>query len=324
MYKTVNFDIVGGCNAKCPLCVTARTTFGKPIQFISIENFTRAIDELIERRLVKKGVTSIHLYNWGEPILHPKLNEIVDVLRERNLQFGISTNASKATSFVNKTDHCQHFIFSVPGFSQDSYDKIHGLKFDKIVRNMKATIINLRDTGYSGPIRLAFHTYKFNIEEELPLAREWCKENGVTLEAYTAYINDYDPMVRYMQGDLYQGEQAYFEENLILDYVDDLVASRPDDWQCPQWKKSLTMNHRSEVMLCCVVPEEHEAYSLGSLYDLSNEQIDHGKTTSTECDTCIGSGVAYWSHNPKKVEYAKRPLSLKHRLQKEIRKLKAG
>jgi hypothetical protein len=85
------------------------------------------------------------------------------------------------------------------------------------------------------------------------------------------------------------------------------VKSRPADCCCPQWDRFLTLNHKCEVMLCCVVPETHEAYSLGSIFDLSALDVLGRKTSSKECDDCIDCGVAYWVHNPVMLEKPARP-----------------
>ena len=38
---------------------------------------------------------------------------------------------------------------------------------------------------------------------------------------------------------------------------------------------------------------------VGSIFDLGRDEILKGKTTSKECDDCIGCGNAYWGHHPK-------------------------
>jgi MoaA/NifB/PqqE/SkfB family radical SAM enzyme len=319
VFRSINFDIVGGCNAKCPFCVTARTSFGRRIQSISVKDFSRTLDRLLELDLLAPKKSVVMLYNWGEPMLHPKINDIVQELYDRRLSVGISTNASKKTTFVGPTGHFDHFTFSVPGWSQSSYDKIHDLKFGRVVANMEASVKNLRDNGYYGPIRLSFHVYRFNVDEELPRAREWCLKHGVDLEAYAAYLNDYEPMIQFRRGALPPDKLAYASENLFLDHVDDMIKAQPKEWRCPQWSKILTLNHRSEVLLCCVVPEGHEAYAIGSIFDLTREQIVAGKTTNKECAVCMEAGAAYWAHNPKRIELMKRPRSIRHRIGRLVR-----
>jgi hypothetical protein len=64
-FPGILIDVVGGCNAKCPFCVTGREDFGKRINFISVANFARALDRLIELNFAVPDWTSIGLHNWG-------------------------------------------------------------------------------------------------------------------------------------------------------------------------------------------------------------------------------------------------------------------
>lgn len=296
MFETVFFDITGGCNAKCPLCVTARETFGKPLHFISVPDFGRVLDRLLTLELARPGYTVVRLFNWGEPIVHPNLNGIVAELNARKLYAGISTNVSKKTNFTVSTSGFRQFTFSVPGWSQASYDKIHGLKFDRVVANMEATISNMRATGFRGRFELSFHVYQFNAFEELEAAQRWAKRHRVDFHPYYAYINDYTVMKKHRKGELPPDTVNDFSRKLFLHYVDDLIASQPADWECPQWDNKLTINHKGQVLLCCVVPESHEASVLGSIFELSREEILSKKKTSKECDDCLGCGIAYWGH----------------------------
>lgn len=72
----------------------------------------------------------------------------------RELFVGISTNASRRTNFTVSTERFRGFWFSVPGWSQGSYNKVHGLRFERVLANMEATVANMRETGYAGLIHL--------------------------------------------------------------------------------------------------------------------------------------------------------------------------
>ena len=297
MFGGILIDITGGCNAKCPLCVTGRESFGQRITFMPVPTFTRTLDRLLELELASSADTVVSLHNWGEPILHPDLNGIVSALNARKLRIAISTNASKKTNFTVPTDGFSVFTFSVPGWSQSSYDKVHGLKFDRVVSNMEATIENMRRTGYKGNFTLAFHVYQFNAFGEFDAAHEWCLDNDVIFQPYFAYINDYEPAKAYLKRQLPQENLDNLSKTLFLHYVDDLIAQQPKDWKCPQWTGQLTINHKAEVLLCCALPNDHEAAVLGSVFDLSRGEILKGKVSSKECDDCLGCGLAYWGHN---------------------------
>lgn len=306
MFTDIYFDIVGGCNAKCPLCVTARTTFGRRIEHISVDRFAAVIDRLHELDLLAPNAL-VGLYNWGEPILHPDLNGIVAVLNERGLRAGISTNGSRKTDFTTSTKNFEHFTFSVPGWSQASYDKIHGLRFERIRDNIAKTIENMRMTGFNKSFHLSFHVYQFNAFGELHEARDWCEERSILFQPYYAYVNDYQPAKDLRKQKLDPEVMKDFSEKLFLHYVNDLVAAQPKDWACPQWDERLTLTHKGDVLLCCVVPDAHPAANLGSIFDLTREQVIKRKKSNRECTDCLNCGVAYWAHNATHVELPPRP-----------------
>jgi pyruvate-formate lyase-activating enzyme len=300
-FPLILIDIVGGCNAKCPFCVTGREDFGKPISPISVTDFERTLDRLIEIQLAIPGTTDIALFNWGEPSLHRDLDGILRAINARDLNVRISTNASKAIRFTEPTNRFTDFIFSVPGWSQNSYDRIHGLRFDRVVANMEATITNVREMGYAGPIRLCFHVYQFNYSDEFKQARDWCVSRNVTFFPVYAQINDYRQWKAYLTGTMSPKDLSDVSRSLFLHYVDEVISQQPADWTCPQWTRDLTLNHKAEVLLCCSLPLDHPEAVLGSVFSLSREQIVTGKVSAKECDACIGSGANYCGYNPPTV-----------------------
>lgn len=307
-YNGALFDITGGCNAKCPLCVTARETFGQRLQFISVPDFGRALDRMLELELIGLG-GGIGLQNWGEPIVHPDLNGIFKALSDRSLECGISTNASKATNFHVSTSHLNSMIFSLPGWSQASYDKVHGLRFDRIVSNMESTLANLRDTGFVGHAMMNFHVYQFNVYGELEEAAEWCEKNGVAFRPYLAYINDYNLAKAYLKGEIQRDELSNISSSIFTHYVDDLIKSQPADWPCPQWG-ALVLDHRSNVLLCCSLPFSHQECVVGSVFELSRDEIVAGKKNAKECDECMGCGIAYWGHNVRSIKVPRKAVEV--------------
>ena len=297
MYPNVLIDVVGGCNAKCPLCVTGRVSFGQRLRFMSVDDFARVLDRLLELELAIPGRTVIHLHNWGEPVLHPDLDGLVAALNARRLLISISTNSSKATGFTVSTEGFDRVVFSMPGWSQASYDKVHGLRFDRVVANIEATMRNMRATGYRGKFTLSYHVYQFNAFEELAAARAWCDPRGIELFPYYAFINDYEPMVAFLTKTMPVEQREEISRTLFLHYLDDLLAARASNETCWQWDDQLTINHRAEVLLCCVLPETHEAAILGSVFALSRDEIVTKKKSSPECATCFSSGAHAWCHN---------------------------
>ena len=82
-YDIVYFEIVGFCNAKCPWCITGNKSLDEvsyPSKYIEVDDFENAINYLRDNGFICPGESRIDLYSWGEPMLHPELNNILKIL----------------------------------------------------------------------------------------------------------------------------------------------------------------------------------------------------------------------------------------------------
>jgi MoaA/NifB/PqqE/SkfB family radical SAM enzyme len=149
MFYYVNFEISGKCNANFEYCVSGKKSISGSFQqknssFIDLERFKSAINYMLKNELIGTDST-VGLYNWGEPFLHPKFKEILSFLNMKGVNYALSTNASKLIEFENfDLKNLKKITFSMPGFSQESYDLIHGFKFERIKSNIKKMLINYR------------------------------------------------------------------------------------------------------------------------------------------------------------------------------------
>jgi hypothetical protein len=106
-------------------------------------------------------------------------------------------------------------------------------------------------------------------------------------------------MKAFLTGTMNAKDREKISNSLFLHYLDDLMSSQPADWVCPQWKGQLTLNHKCEVLVCCELPLNHPDVVIGSVFDLSREEILAGKVGAKECGNCLSSGANYWAHNFK-------------------------
>ncbi|MCD6326612.1 hypothetical protein J7M28_03525 [bacterium] len=300
MFKKIYLEISGICNGKCPWCYTGirnRRKSSSSGGFIRPGDFARAIEYMLKRGIIGQD-TLIILHNWGEPFLNPSIKDIVRFLHESHLSFGLSTNASRLVEFEGSDlmDGLKLFRFSMPGFSQSSYDKIHGFDFDAIKGNIPRIISNLRECGFHGEAQIAYHIYQFN-RDELEPACEFASELGINLLAYYAYLADFDDCINYLSGNMPRAEQERASMELVLSHVKELVAQMPPDYHCPQ-HDILVLDENYNLLPCCIVGTDVEKYGLGNLFDLSLDEIRKLKTYQPYCKSCLSSGACYLVHNP--------------------------
>jgi len=229
-------------------------------------------------------------------LLHPDFEHILEILYDRGLNYDISTNASRVITIDKKImANMQKIRFSMSGFSQESYDKIHGFNFQTITHNIDLLLINFKKAGFVGTINLAYHIYQFNINE-INLAKEFCSKRGIVFGVSFAYINDFNLAMAYLNDTMEYKLLKNASKDLFLYYVDDLIERMPKDYQYPQYDY-LTIDESCNVLTCCAVPKNHLNYTIGSLFNLSVDEIVSKKTSQNVCTECMNSGLAYWVHN---------------------------
>lgn len=76
------------CNLRCIMCPTGRGEQVRPKGFMDFDLFRRIVDE------VAPYVRTTTLHIWGEPLLHPRLADMIRYARERGIRPEISTNAT--------------------------------------------------------------------------------------------------------------------------------------------------------------------------------------------------------------------------------------
>jgi molybdenum cofactor biosynthesis enzyme MoaA len=266
-FKSVYIDISGSCNAKCRWCVTYNDRHVKaPRGFFSPDDFKRILDRLTYIGAID-GSTVIVLHSWGEPTLNKDFPSISNILSKNKFRWWYSTNAS----VFPKAQECDFssltsLLISMPGFSQPSYDKIHGFKFDNIKKNIE-NYVNL----FSGakPINISYHVYQFNIDE-IPNAAAYASNLKIGLTPYYAMINNQELAIKYLTYKISNEDLYDASTQLVLFYVRELISKQPRKYVCPQFS-FLNLDEVGNVLQCCSSSRTQKNYSIGSIFELTLE-----------------------------------------------------
>lgn len=301
MYNVVYFEISGRCNARCPWCTTGRKILqGRETGTdIKPERFREGVQYLKQNGFVNDG-SIIKLFSWGEPYLNPDFKEIVDILNEENMPWGLSTNASVRTFFDKPgvMRNLKQIIISMPGFSQRAYDKCHGFNFEKIKQNIVDLVQNYRQMGFAGEVSLSYHLYQFNMNDA-QLLFAFCQQHGFKISASLAYIADWEEYRKYLIGEMDRDRLKLASQSLFLSHIDLKLEElkKLDACQCPQYNV-LTIDEDCKVVTCCLVDKDHPDYSIGSLFNLSVDEIKEKKRAQSICKECHDLGIWYLVQSP--------------------------
>lgn len=94
-------------------------------QFISVEDFAKRLDQ------IKPHTDYIYLHVKGEPLLHPKIDQLLDLSHEKGFKVNITTNGT----LINKR---RHRLLNKPALRQMNFHCIvlMGTQVHKTKRGM--------------------------------------------------------------------------------------------------------------------------------------------------------------------------------------------
>ena len=289
-FDSIAVDIVGFCNAKCKYCPAGNDLTNKG-KFIDPALFEQILQKLIEYRFYSHS-TNFHIYCIGEPCLHPQINTILRLLSKYNVRTTISTNASIVPAFERDAlESVDRFLISVPGFSQSSYDKIHGFDFEIIKKNvikLRKSVEELSD----GRIKfdLSYHIYQFNEAEMVP-AKAFCNTYDIRFAPNYAVMLDKDQCLDYVTGDMSFEELKDISKEIFLGVLDQQIKDAPRNY-CDFQSRFLSVNADGDIRICSGFHRRKDPdIVIGNLITDHIDEIIWRKYHHPRCEKCIQAGL---------------------------------
>ena len=200
------------------------------------------------------GVNSIFLFLHGEPMIHPKIIDMLRHIKKSELSFHMSTNGINLDEKVirgildARVDNGDHVSFSIQGASQEIHNKIVGRRCYEKVRNSIHLFLRLRKAlNVNGPI----------IETVYYIMPENQHETHKYLQMWRGVVDH----VR-LSGEISQSF-ARFEEAPKAP----IVRTAP----CTNLWQKMTIKWNGEVVLCC--NDVDSKIVLGNMNDQSIGEI---------------------------------------------------
>ncbi|MCI0341654.1 MAG: radical SAM protein [Planctomycetales bacterium] len=180
--RMVELFPVFACDHRCVGCHSEdlRSEFDGVMPF---ERFRALADEL-----AGCGVRALELGGGGEPLLHPRAADLLRLLRERGLTFGLITHGARlAGEVAEESLRGGTFVrVALDAATSATYRRIHVLDvFDQVVGNVRALLARRRETGRPCTIGFKFLVSRENLEE-IPGAARLAAEVGVDYIQYKA------------------------------------------------------------------------------------------------------------------------------------------
>jgi len=209
------------CNLHCRHCwITPRFSDGKPdpAAFVDFDPLHEAV---VEAKTL--GLCSVKL-TGGEPMLHPRFIDIVDMLTAEGMSLNMETNGTLVTAdsarHLKEKTNVGFVSVSLDGPDPESHDAFRGVSgaFDAALRGLDRLV----NAGYKNTqvIMAVHHGNRGQIEDVVHLATEH--------HAGSVKLN---PVTRAGRGKLMaeQGETLDYDEYLALaDHVSDRLRPKAD------------------------------------------------------------------------------------------------
>jgi len=285
-------DPVGACNLRCPSCAVGNSP--------EVNNARGTLSPGLLRRILAKAtaeceVEGVGLYNWAEPMLAPRLAELVATVHEFGLMCDLSTNLNRVRNLpALLRANPRSMRISLSGFSQAAYGITHrGGDIELVKANMRILSEVRAATGSTTAVEVCFHRYLSNRDDEDPM-RELCKTLGFSfLPMWALWL----PLEKVLAAAGETGYGALGAEdrrllgNLALPLREALLAaSSAPKSACHLQTRIVALDVAGRVQLCCGVYDASR-FSIANYLDTPIEKIQALRLAHPTCETCQRHGV---------------------------------
>lgn len=190
-------DVAGSCNLKCVSCPRGNWPRQPSSGFMGLEKYAALLDKI----LAEDPFTGVvNLYSWGEPLLHPRLSEIIGLTREKGLEAAISSNLSFKLDFEGVIRaKPAYFRVSASGWGEN-YEKTHvGGNWKLFMDNLSLLKRFWLEHHPTMQVEMNFHIYKGRADDYHRM-KDFCEEIGFTFRAGHGMLNPLDNVSRLMAG----------------------------------------------------------------------------------------------------------------------------
>lgn len=287
--KTFWIDVVGACNLSCPSCPVGN--------FDKQENATRAMrPELLEGIMAKAvketQIGLVGLYNWTEPLIHPQIDVLINIVKSHGVACEVSTNLNLSKNLEKAISAGpDSFRISVSGFSQDNYGVNHkGGNIEVVKENMhKLAELNAKYGGRTR-IHVLYHRYLGNMDDEFKM-KEFASKLGFDFIAGWAYLMPVEKLLALIYKD---SEDTHISEQdwqviarLALPVDQSITASmKYSHLPCTLKENQVVIDCEGNTILCCTVFNQSK-HNLGQFVDVGLGELQRRKDSIPACrETC--------------------------------------
>ena len=164
--RFAQIEPIGRCNLACRMCTVNERI--DAVGEMSIERFRSLLDQM-------PGLDTLHLQGLGEPMLHPRFFDMVELAASRGIRVSANTNLTLLTpARALRCVSCglASLSVSIDGASREVYQSIRRkASFDKVVRNLGRLMRAREEQGSRLEVRGVMVLMRANLDELPALVR---------------------------------------------------------------------------------------------------------------------------------------------------------
>lgn len=301
-----NIDVVGSCNLKCPSCPVGNSEeIQNPTGFMSPD----LLNSIVKKATSECNVSAVSLYNWTEPLLHPKLPELVKIVQS----YGVPCNLSSNLNILKNVDLLMSanpttFRISNSGFTQEIYGATHkGGNIERVKSNMIALAESKKKTNSNTKIHVLYHRYLTNLNDEV-LMEEFAKSLGFEFIPVWAFMMPLEKILAYVDSvekSLGKEDEVPIYSLLTLDDYETInklalplkeaykISSKYSHRACILKDTQVTIDFQGNVQLCCGVFDSKKftlaPYLTTSISAL--QSLKYSDNSEVTCSKCMKHGI---------------------------------
>ncbi|MDX2495090.1 MAG: radical SAM protein [Desulfuromusa sp.] len=290
----IDIDICGACNLRCPSCPQGNVTdYRLPQGFMEPEIMAR----IAQKARSECGDVNISLFNWAEPLLHPRLPELIRIVQDQGIPCHLSTNLNllpdaDALMAANPAS----LRISNSGFSQELYERTHrGGDIERVKKNMMALAEAKAKSKASTEIFLQYHRYRHNLEDEAGM-RAFAENLGFHFHAVWALFFPLEKVLAYLGEEGVSDFPLTTEDQIV---IGDLAlplgkalaaAQKYGPRPCPLRENAISLDFQGDFTLCCGIFDARK-YRLGNYLDMPLAEIQNLRRNHPLCGLCQSHGT---------------------------------
>lgn len=277
---TIEIEVTNYCNASCIFCTNSDSSREKG--FIDMNNLNHFLIKMNEIRknnwfniAIKKMIfPKIVLAGLGEPLLHPKIFDIIKLCKDLNYQVELVTNGLLLSPEVTQkliNLRLDSLAISLHSLNDDIYHSITGIKLERVLQNVIPSLEMLRESNVYTQIWRVKPTH--NMKQETMFDQEKFEEFSNKF-SFVKVLGPSEPWDR-------DGKN-----NSVCDFVND-----DDDnkiW-CHKIYFTYNISWEGRIVLCCN-DYNRLSVNMGNVFydeiDYSNEIREKILTSDNRPDIC--------------------------------------